>query len=42
MLLEVNRAALALAEADDGAAGEAPRQYRVNLGSYLYTAEDGV
>ena len=42
-LLEVNRRALAIADADDAAAritAEAPRYHRVNLGAYLFTAED--
>lgn len=39
MLLDVNRAALAIAEADDAASGDAPRHARVNLGAYLFTAD---
>ena len=38
MLLDVNRAALAIAEADDLKAGDAPRECRVNLGAYLFDA----
>ena len=40
MLLEVNRAALTIAEADDAAAAGAARTHRVNLGAYLFAAED--
>lgn len=38
-LLDVNRAALALADADDAAATGAPRTHRVNFGVFVY-AED--
>ena len=44
MLLDVNRSALAIADADDAAAGQSPegppRMHRVNLGAYLFEAED--
>jgi hypothetical protein len=41
LLLDVNRVALALADADDAAAGSAPRATRrVNLGIYLYAADE--
>ena len=40
MLLDVNRAALAIAEADDSQAADSPRHSRVNLGAYLFTAEE--
>lgn len=45
MLLDVNREALLIAEEDDraaasGAARGAVRRHRVNLGAYLYDAED--
>lgn len=38
MLLDVNRAALAIAEADDAEPGAGPRDRRVNLGAYLLDA----
>ncbi len=40
MVLDVNRAALAIAEADDAKAAGAVRHARVNLGAYLFTARD--
>ena len=40
MLLDVNRQALAIAEADDQSSGATPRHHRVNLGAYLFEAED--
>lgn len=41
LLLEVNRTALGIADADDAAAVDgAPRRHRVNLGVYLYAEEE--
>jgi hypothetical protein len=40
-LLDVNRAALAIADADDAASGDTPRAHRVNFGIFVYPEDAG-